>query len=118
MIPAAAHINLERSARGSGFRGHPAVIDNCMQLGPMIGALNDALAARDPSRPQPDKKTRVVGAMAGFHTFGMPQRGFAFAATEMQPQGPDEEIYTSHWIMGAAGNKTLTIRDLKVSQLA
>lgn len=104
----AAHVNLERSRRGSGFISHPAVVDNCMQMGPAIGAL--ASMSEDKSKAL----TRVVAGLAGFHGSKLPDRHQAFCASEMMPQGPDGEIYTSHWILGKSGEKALVIKELKV----
>ena len=104
----AASVNLEQSRRGSGFINHPAVVDNCMQMGPAIGAL--ASMTEDKSKAL----TRVVAGLAGFHGVKLPDRHQAFCASEMMPPGPDEEIYTSHWILGGNGEKALVIKDLKV----
>lgn len=103
----AAQVSLEKQSRGSGFISHPAVVDSCMQMGPAIGALS--------SRDKTDAKavTRVVAGLAGFHSVRFPQRSAAFAASEMLPPGPAGEIYTSHWLIGSAGRKSLAIKDLK-----
>ena len=53
-------MSLERQQKGSGYVAHPAVTDNCMQLGPMTGALEaaDSSAAAG--------TTRVVAGLAAF----------------------------------------------------
>lgn len=79
-----------------------------MQMGPAIGAL--AFRSQDKSKAL----TRVVAGLAGFHGSKLPDRQRAFCASEMMPQGPDGEIYTSHWVLGTAGQKSLVIKDLKV----
>ena len=83
-----------------------------MQMGPAIGAL--ASLSEDKSKAL----TRVVAGLAGFHGEKLPDRGQAFCVSEMMPQGADGEIYTSHWVLGAAGQKQLVIRDLKVEASA
>lgn len=107
-LACAACIDLEKKKRGSGFITHPAVVDNAMQMGPAIGAL--ASMSEDKSKAL----TRVVAGLSGYHGSKLPDRHSAFCASEMMPQGPDGEIYTSHWIIGAYGQKSLVIRDLKV----
>jgi hypothetical protein len=53
-----AEVSLEMQHKGSGYTAHPAVTDNCMQLGPMTGLLEaDASSQR---------KTRVVASLAAF----------------------------------------------------
>lgn len=104
----AAFVNLEQSRRGAGFISHPAVVDNCMQMGPAIGAL--ASMSEDKSKAL----TRVVAGLAGFHGTKLPDRHQAFCASEMMPQGPSGEIYTSHWILAEDREKALIIKDLKV----
>lgn len=103
----AAQVTLERQARGAGFISHPAVIDNCMQMGPGIGVL----AAKREEPPL----TRVVAGLAGFQSQRFPQRGAAFAVAEMLPLLPGGDIYTGHWMLGASGGRSLAIRDLKVA---
>ena len=105
----AALVDLEKKGRGSGFISHPAVVDNCMQMGPAIGAL-----AAKQMLAQEKAVTRVVAGLEGFHGIKFPDRGFAFSASEMMPQGANGDIYTSHWLMGISGEKSLTIKDLKV----
>ena len=103
----AAHINLERSARGTGFISNPAVIDNSMQMGPAIGAIFGAK----------DNATRVVGGLEAYQAYKFPDKGIAFAASEMQPQTVTGDIYTSHWLIGDQNQQSLAIKDLKVTSL-
>lgn len=54
-----AEVSLEQQQKGSGFIAHPAVTDNCMQLGPMTGALEAA-------NSDTSNTTRVVAGLAAF----------------------------------------------------
>lgn len=54
-------MSLERQQKGSGYVAHPAVTDNCMQLGPMTGALEAA-----GSSAAAGGTTRVVAGLAAF----------------------------------------------------
>ena len=102
---------MEQQARGQGFISHPAVIDNCMQLGPALGAL-DSLASRQQALRT---ATRVVAGLHAFTAVRFPSRGLAFAAAEMLPPAANWDILTSHWLIGSAGQKSLVIRNLEVS---
>ncbi len=61
MYRCTAEVSLERQQKGSGYIAHPAVTDNCMQLGPMTGALEAAT-----SSATPNNTTRVVAGLAAF----------------------------------------------------
>ena len=61
MYRCTAEVSLERQQKGSGYIAHPAVTDNCMQLGPMTGALEAAA-----SSAAPKNTTRVVAGVAAF----------------------------------------------------
>ena len=52
-----AEVSLEQQQRGSGYTTHPAVTDNCMQLGPMTAALEPSATSGT---------TRVVAGLAAF----------------------------------------------------
>lgn len=78
-------------------------------MGPAIGALAARLL------PESAKAvTRVVAGLEGYHGVRFPDRGATFSASEMMPERPDGAIYTSHWLVGVAGQKSLAIKDLKV----
>ena len=51
-------VSLDTIFKGSGYVAHPAITDNCMQLGP-ITALDDS--------PGVDEVTRVVTGLSAFH---------------------------------------------------
>ena len=51
-------VSLDTTVKGSGYIAHPAIIDNCMQLGP-ITAINDAQGI--------DEVTRIVAGLSAFH---------------------------------------------------
>lgn len=53
-------MSLEQQQKGSGYVAHPAVTDNCMQLGPMTGALEAAGSSAAGGT------TRVVAGLAAF----------------------------------------------------
>lgn len=55
-----AVVSLEEQSKGSGYVAHPAVTDNCMQLGPITGALEAVQSGIDKG------KTRVVAGLAAF----------------------------------------------------
>ena len=52
-----AEVRLEAQLKGSGYIGHPAVTDNCMQLGPGAAA---------PSSLYVQQATRVVAGLTAF----------------------------------------------------
>ncbi len=52
-----AEVSLEAQLKGSGYIGHPAVTDNCMQLGPGTAALSSS---------QAQQTTRVVAGLGAF----------------------------------------------------
>ncbi len=52
-----AQVTLEAQLKGSGYLGHPAVTDNCMQLGPGTAALGSS---------QAHQATRVVAGLGAF----------------------------------------------------
>ena len=60
MYRCTAEVSLERQQKGSGYIAHPAVTDNCMQLGPMTGALEAAGSSDTKST------TRIVVGLAAF----------------------------------------------------
>ena len=93
---------------GSGFHAHPAVTDNCMQLGPMLGALQ-ALSA---DVPRQRDVTRVVAGLAGFFVAGMPGRGCAAAAADMRA-GEDGSVDSCHSLLGGS-IRSLAIVNLQV----
>ena len=78
-----------------------------MQMGPAIGAIFGAK----------DNATRVVGGLEAYQANKFPDKGIAFAASEMQPQTVTGDIYTSHWLIGDQNQQSLTIKDLKVTFL-
>lgn len=82
-----------------------------MQMGPAIGAIFSTKG------PAEKAVTRVVAGLDGFHAYKFPDRGSAFAASEMQASTPSGDIFTSHWLIGADAQKTLCILDLKVTTL-
>lgn len=51
-------VSLDTTVKGSGYIAHPAIIDNCMQLGP-ITAIDDAQGVNE--------VTRVVAGLSAFH---------------------------------------------------
>ena len=106
----AGQVSMEQQARGQGFISHPAVIDNCMQLGPALGAL-DSLASRQPALRA---ATRVVAGLHAFTAVRFPSRGLAFAAAEMLPPASKRDVLTSHWLIGDGGQKSLVIRNIEV----
>ena len=57
MYRCTAEVSLEQQQRGSGYIAHPAVTDNCMQLGPMTAALEASATS---------STTRVVAGLAAF----------------------------------------------------
>ena len=81
-------------------------------MGPAIGAI---FGAKEPPEKQ---ATRVVGGLDAYHALKFPDRGSAFAASEMQPQTPAGDIYTSHWLICSDSQKALAIKDLKVTTAA
>lgn len=52
-----AEVRLEAQLKGSGYIGHPAVTDTCMQLGPGTAALSSSHA---------QQATRVVAGLGAF----------------------------------------------------
>ena len=52
-----AEVSLETQLKGSGYIGHPAVTDNCMQLGPGTAILSSAHV---------QQATRVVVGLSAF----------------------------------------------------
>ena len=51
-------VSLDTTVKGSGYIAHPAVTDNCMQLGP-ITAIDDTQGV--------DEITRIVAGLSAFH---------------------------------------------------
>lgn len=53
-----AEVSLEAQLKGSGYIGHPAVTDNCMQLGPITASQGTS---------NHEGVTRVVAGLSAFH---------------------------------------------------
>ena len=53
-----AEVILEAQLKGSGYIAHPAVTDNCMQLGPGTAALDSSNAKHT---------TRIVAGLSAYH---------------------------------------------------
>ena len=95
---------------GSGFGTHPAVLDNCMQLGPVSGGLGSA-------DDQATGGTRIVGGIAAFLVAPAAQRErSSWAAAERAPAAADGLVCSSHWLLGHEGGR-IHLRDLQVSIL-
>ena len=92
-----------------GYTAHPAVSDNCIQLGPATG-----LEGQDPDAVM---TTRVVGGMAAFRAQPYDRQGPSWTATERAPANAANSIMTSHWMRSGLGPSSLTICDLEVSIL-
>ena len=98
---------VETSQRASGFGAHPAVTDNCMQLGPVSGGLGIT------DVPSTDG-TRVIGGIAAFVVASIaPEERSAWAAAERAPPATDGTVYSSHWLRGAEGMR-LQLNNLQV----
>lgn len=104
----AGQVNVERPNRNGGWVANPAVTDNCIQLGPMTGAIEALLGKNTESA------TRVVGGVAAFCSQQYPERGQPFVAAERAPSAADGSIYTSHWLLHARQQPALAIHDLQV----
>ena len=102
---------MELQDRGSGWVAHPAITDNCIQMGPMTGVV-EALTA--PPGSKVDSATRVVGGLGAFHAQAYPKRGLAMAAAQRAPIASDGSIYTHHWLMGEGDSRVLSISGLQV----
>ena len=109
LIPALWHAagQVDTSRQASGFGAHPAVVDNCMQLGPVSGRLG---LTGEESTPG----TRVIGGIGAFLVApaarGCPS---AWAAAERAPAAADGTVCSSHWLTGAEGLR-LQLQDLQV----
>ncbi len=101
-------ISQERANKGSGFVFHPAVVDNAVQLGPLLAPLGM------PTRADGKKGgARVLAAVAGLLAAPAPERQAVWAAAEKLPLGPSGTLHISHWIVNDRG-AGLAIRDLQV----
>ena len=94
--------------RAAGFGAHPAVTDNCMQLGPVSGKLgitDEASAGGG---------TRVIGGIASFLVApAADEEQSVWAAAERAPAAADGTVCSSHWLVGAEAMR-LQLRDLQV----
>ena len=102
---------MELQDRGSGWVAHPAITDNCIQMGPMTGVV-EALTA--PPGSKIDTATRVVGGLGAFCAQAFPGRGLALTAAQRAPIAADGSISTHHWLMGGGNSRVLSICDLQV----
>ena len=104
-----AFVHLEQRHMDMGYTAHPAVSDNCIQLGPATGMEGQ----------EPDAKmttTRVVGGMAAFRALPYNPHGPNWTATERAPANAANSIMTSHWMRSGHEPCNLTICDLEVQQ--
>lgn len=102
----AAFLHMYRSHMDLGYTAHPAVSDNCIQLGPATG-----LEGQDPGAVM---TTRVVGGMAAFSARPYNPRGPNWTATERAPANAANSILTSHWMRSGHEPCNLTICNLEV----
>ncbi len=98
---------VDTSRRASGFGAHPAVVDNCMQLGPVSGRLG--LIGEESTAG-----TRVIGGIGAFLVAPAAREDPSpWAAAERAPAAADGAVCSSHWLTGAEGLR-LQLQDLQV----
>lgn len=105
-----AFLHMERSHMDMGYTAHPAVSDNCIQLGPATGL--------EGHEPDAVMTTRVVGGMAAFRALPYNPHGPNWTATERAPANAANSIMTSHWMRSGHEPCNLTICDLEVQPLS
>lgn len=98
------------SCSSSGFLGHPAVVDNALQLGPATG---------DVGKEDDAEVTRVVAGMSAF-VVNKPQNkkaktGFVGTptATERKPMAADGTIITNHWLLSDDKASSVSVMNLQ-----
>ena len=97
----------DTSRQESGFGAHPAVVDNCMQLGPVSGRLGLPSEESTPA-------TRVIGGIGAFLAApAVRENPSTWAAAERAPAAADGTVRSSHWLTGAEGLR-LQLQDLQV----
>ena len=98
---------VDTSRRASGFGAHPAVTDNCMQLGPVSGRLGFTGEESTPG-------TRVIGGIRAFLVAPAAcDDPSPWAAAERAPASSDGTVCSSHWLTGVEGLR-LQLQDLQV----
>ena len=94
----------------SGFLGHPAVMDNALQLGP---------ATRDVGKEDDKEVTRVVAGISAFVVSNSQKKlekpGFMEQPTftERAPMAADGTIFTSHWLLGEKEGHSVHVLNLQ-----
>lgn len=88
-----------------GFMGHPAIMDNVLQLGPATG---------DVGKEDDVDATRVVAGMDVFilgDTTMRNLKGSTPTSTERAPMAENGTIFTNHWLLG--GEYHMHVRNLQ-----
>ena len=99
-----------RDSDTSGFLGHPAVMDNALQLGPATG---------DVGKEDDAEVTRVVAGISAFVVSDARKKlsrpGFAATptATERAPMAADGTIFTNHWLLGGVDTHSVFVMNLQ-----
>lgn len=94
----------------TGFLGHPAVMDNALQLGPATG---------DIGKEDDAEVTRVVAGISAFVVSNSQKKlerpGFIGVptVTERAPMAANGTIYTSHWLLGEGNVHSVHVLDLQ-----
>lgn len=101
---------ISTSCSTSGFLGHPAIVDNALQLGPATG---------DVGKEDDAEVTRVVAGISAF-VVGKSQNkktktGFVATptATERKPMAVDGTIITNHWLLSDDKASSVFVMDLQ-----
>jgi hypothetical protein len=100
-----ASLTLGPQHSGAGWVGHPAVVDNALQLGPATG---------DVGREEDAEVTRVVAGIAAYAVGEeAPRRGDGYTATERAPMAADGTIFTTHWLFSGGGARSVHVLGLQ-----
>ena len=100
-----ASVTLSQQHSGPGWVGHPAAVDNALQLGPATG---------DVGREDTANVTRVVAGIAAYAVHeAPPPAGEAHTCTERAPMAADGTIYTTHWLLTPGGERSVHVMDLQ-----
>lgn len=91
---------------GAGFLGHPAVVDNALQLGPATG---------DVGKEDDADVTRVVAGISAFAVGERPlyPSSSVSTATERAPMAEDGTIFTTHWLLREGQGHGVHVMDLQ-----